>query len=181
MPDAEDLGFELLPPDDEGVEPEAEVEAAAASVLEDVEGEPIADDEEPPQPFGRTWLFDFERGRFRRDGAAPAEVRGFAALEMWCLMALHSARYAHAVFSDDFGMERPEEPLGELLDDEAAAEYAERAQEALLVHDRIAAVENFEATIDPRVGALAVEHFEIVTDDDERLVFDDVTINVGEV
>jgi hypothetical protein len=178
MPDAEDLGFEMLPPDDEGVSAEADLEAAAASALEDAGAETAAEDEEPARPFGRTWVFDFGKGRFVRQGGAPAETRGAGALQMWCLMAVHSARYAHRVFSDDFGMEHPEDPMGRLLTDERVAEYAERLQEALLVHDRIVAVENFDAAFDPSQGVLLIRSFDVVTDDEDRIPFDGLTITV---
>jgi hypothetical protein len=179
VPDAQDLGFVMLPPDDEGVEPVADLDAAAASALEASGADQITVEDDPPVPFGRTWLFDFQAGRTVRQGIAPAETRGIGALRMRCLMAVYSARYAHAVFSDAFGMEHPEEPVGRLLNDEVVAEYGERLKEALLrVDPRIVAVDNFEATYDPVRGVLEIENVEVVTDDEDRIPLENMSIRV---
>jgi hypothetical protein len=71
-------GFSLLPFDDEELTPEADIEAAAAGALADPEA-PAPVEEAAPEPFGRTPLFDFERGRFVRQGTTPAGVTGFDA------------------------------------------------------------------------------------------------------
>lgn len=171
----EDPGFDLLPTDDDEVPPEDDVDAAEAAALTEPDAEAELG-EDAPMPYGRTWLFDFPAGRTQRQGAAPAETRGLGALRMWCLMAIYSARYAHGVFSDEFGMEHPEVPIGELPSDEAAADYGRRLEEALLVHDRVVAVENYKATVNPLEGVLEIETFDVVTDEDERIQFAGVMV-----
>lgn len=165
-PSALDLGFELLPADEEEVSPEAAAEAAAASSLDDPTFE-LPD--EPPEPFGRSWAFDWERGQFVRRGDSPAEVHELAALREWCLMAIYSERYGSAVFSDEFGMQSPDDLIGEAVVPEMLADWEQRLTEALLVHDRITSVENFEASFDPETGVVTIESFDVTTDEADAL------------
>lgn len=155
--------FSLIPADDAT----ADLDAAEASALE--ASDVLFPAEDPPEPFGRTPKFDFEAGRMVKAGGEPIWVTGLDALEQWCLMAIYSARYAHAVFTDEFGMEEPDSPLG--LAEEAAlvevTDWGARMTEALLVHDRIAAVEDFSARIEDDV--IYIDRFDVVTDEDERL------------
>lgn len=162
MPDpiAEDLGFELLPEEDE-LTPDEDVAAAVASALApDFPAIPGA----PRTPLGRSWAFDWERGRFIRRGRSPAEVRGVEALKQWILMTVHSAQFAHAVFSDDFGVERAEEPMGEPAE---AGDLARRITRALLRHDRITAVENVIVG-DPVLGEVRWKKLDVILDDESR-------------
>lgn len=175
-----DLDFELIPADDEGLSPAAELEASiAGAVAEPGAVVPLA--EEAPVPFGRSWVFDFETGQFVRSGTSPTPTTGFGALEQWVLMAAHAARYAHAVFSDDFGMEEPESGIGELRTAEMVSDYEQRLREAVLLHDRITALQNFTASYDPSVGVLTISYFEIVTDEEEVVPLTDITLGRSEV
>lgn len=160
---------QLLPVDDGEITPEEDVAAAEASALAAASPEPAR--AEPPQPFGVTPLFDFELGRMVRAGQSPVMVSGHKALEQWCLMAIYSARYAHAVFTDEFGMEDPESVIGQAADAaETAADWGERLREALLVYDRVAAVEGYEGSFITLNGGRAfVVKFTVVTDEDERV------------
>ncbi|MCA1571256.1 MAG: DUF2634 domain-containing protein [Chloroflexi bacterium] len=176
MTDAQDLSVELLPAEDEEIDPQADLEAAAASALDDVPAEAPAND--PPAPLGKTWLFDFAEGRFLRSGAAPAEGRGFDSIRMWCLMAMHSARYAHPCFGDAFGMEEPEEPIGETVNSELLADYERKLREALTVHDRIVGLVNFEAYFNPLEGVLEIDNFDVVLDDDALVEIGQVSVRV---
>lgn len=164
--------FELLPADDPATDPANDLAAAEASVLSDP---PLPEAEDPPLPFGRSWVFDFERGRFVRQGQSPAETTGLGALAQWCQMAVRTARYAHAVFSDDFGVEDPDLVIGEVRVDELIGEFEQQVREALLVHERIADVTEFDATYDPTTGTLSVT-FTIVTDEDDELAIGNVQV-----
>lgn len=166
MPDATDLRFELLPADDEFVSDVAALDAAAAGAIEATGGPPVLADA-APAPYGRSWEFDFDEGRFRRTGGSPAEVRGQDTLKQWCLMAVHSARFAHAVFSDEFGMEDPEEVIGEVVVEEMVPDFERHLTEALLVHDRVASIENFDAEYDPAEGILYITSLDVVTDEED--------------
>lgn len=160
-----------LLPDDRQLSPDQALDAAVAGALAIPQGvQPVPD---PPQlPLGRTWQFDFEEGRFIRAGTSPAETVELGAVAQWCLMAIHSARFAHPVFSDEFGMENPDSPLGEFAVGEILADWQRHLTEALLVHDRIVAVENMDLVWDPTVGVLLIRSFDVVTDAGDALTID---------
>lgn len=173
--DLDELGF--LPVDDEELTPEADLDAAEAGALEDPLNVPVTGD--APEPFGRTWYFDWAIGRFRRHGFAPAETRGQGALIQWCMMAAHSAWLAHGVFSPDFGLERPDSVIG-LVGSDALAEagdWATRLRDAWLVHDRIAEVDGLEVQL--LEDAIYVPAFEVITDEDDRIVVGPMTLRGG--
>lgn len=167
---AADEGFELVPPESAEVTPEEELTAAEAAAA-------LPDEQAVQQePFGYSWSFDWEAGRFRRHGQAPARVSGHDALREWCMMALNSARFAHVVFSDVFGIDSPNEPIGNAIDSEAESDYEEKIRTALVVHDRIADVIDFEMDYDPTEGILYIDSFVVVTDEDEELPFGDLQL-----
>jgi hypothetical protein len=167
--------FELIPADDPDLDATVALDAAAASVLGDIE--PAAED--APEPYGMTWIFDFELGRFVRSGSSPAEARGLLALEQWLLMMLHTARYAHPVFSDAFGVEDPSLGIGETRVAEMLDDWETQIREGALVHDRVAEVTEFEAAYDPTQGVLTIINFSVVTDDDETVTIADLQITTG--
>lgn len=170
--------FELIPSDDPDLDPNVDLDAAAASVLAD----PITPiDEEAPAPYGMTWVFDFEEGRFVRSGSSPAEARGLLALEQWLLMMLHTARYSHPVVSDAFGIEDPALGIGETRVAEMLSDWETQIREGALVHDRVAEVTDFEASYDPTQGELTIENFSVVTDDDESLTIADLRLSTGAI
>jgi hypothetical protein len=177
MSDQEDLGFSLLPADDDPITPEADLDAAAAAALADPALAPVADD--APEPLGLSWAFDFTAGRFVRQGTSPARLGGLDALRMWCMTALNSARYAHAIFSPEFGIEKPQGPIGEAGDRarDAADDWRVAARDALLVHDRVADVE-LTVEYDPVAGQVLVTDLLVVTDEEVELPFDDIAITV---
>jgi phage baseplate assembly protein W len=146
--------LELLPADDG-------VELLDANAVEE-------DDADAPLPFGRGWDFDFEIGRFVRVGAAPKPVRGVVQLQLWIEKVLRTARFAHPIYSDSFGVQMPD-LYGQPFDPGIAAQLASAYTEALLVHDRIADVTDF--TFAAEDEALYVS-FRVVTDEDEDLEFE---------
>lgn len=174
--DADLLGFELLPADDDRSSPAEDLDAAAASSLADPD-EPVEEDD-VPQPFGFSWFFDFELGRFRRYGTAPARVSGLDALAQVCMMALRSARFGHTVFSDEFGMEDPEDIIGEVEVDDLSGDYEDRVREALLVIDRVSAVE-LGTDWDAVQGILFITDLTVTTDNDAVLALGDLTLERG--
>ncbi len=174
--DAETLGFALLPADDDGSLPGDDLDAAAASSLADPDDP--TEEEDVPQPFGYSWFFDFAAGQFVRNGPTPARVSGLDALAQVCMMALRSARFAHTVFSEVFGMEDPEDVIGESAVDELAGDYEARVREALLVIDRVSAVD-LSADFDPVQGVLFISGLTVTTDDDAELALGDLTLERG--
>lgn len=157
-----DLAFPLVPTE-EGLSAEQDLEAAAASAL----APPEAEAEAIPAPYGRSWSFDFVERHMVRRGGSPAEVEGVGALIQWCLMAVYSVRYAHAVFSDNFGIEQPYDLIGLADPTPYVLDFERRLRAALTVHDRIVDVQNYKARYDPAQGVLTIEHFEVVTDEEQ--------------
>lgn len=178
MPDATDLGFELLPADDAQITAEEDLAAAVQSALApdfpDVPGT-------TPEPLGGTWLFDFQTGRSVKLGASEIRVTGLEAVRIWCLMVLHSARYAHAIFDDAFGMEDPEGVVGETSVTEAIRTFQGYIEQALTQHDRVQAVDNFQnATWDPAAGVANIGSFDVILDDDSVVTIESLTLTAEE-
>lgn len=175
---AADLGFELVPPDENAVSPLDDLNAAAASAVSDP-GTAAEAAVDPVEPFGVSWAFDYVAGRFKRQGTSPGRVEGTSALVEWCMTALNSRRYAHAIFSDEFGMEKPQGTRRGLPAGRAAEEYASdwgaKAREALLVHDRIVNVA-MTPLYDPVKGLITIDNLVVVTDEDVELAFPDLQI-----
>lgn len=170
----EDASFELIPPEPAPSPDEALDNAIAQAIpaIQPVQGiEPI--------PLGMSWLFDFRRNRMVRAGEAPTPVFGVDALKMWAQMALRTARYAYKVFSDQFGMENPDELIGALNVTELLADFSARAVEALLVHDRITAVEGFNPVWEPANRAVIVPLFRLVLDNQQRVTLTDTRVNLA--
>lgn len=174
---ADDFDFTFLPTDDDDVTPDADLDAAEQSALEDALD--VADTTAAPVPFGRTWFFDWALGRFRRHGLAPAETRGEGALRQWVEMVFHSAWMGHAVFSPEFGVERPDSAIGMVGMDALveASDWAARFREALLVHDRIAEVDGLDVQL--LDDAIYCGPFEVITDEDDRVVVGPITLREG--
>lgn len=170
-----DLDFELLPADDEGLSPPEELAASIAGAVAEP-GAIIPEADPAPTPFGRSWAFDYETRRFIRAGTSPVVTTGAGALKQWILMVVNSARFAHAVFTDEFGMEHPEQGIGDLRAAQIVSDYEQRLREALLVHDRITALQEFRASYDPTQGVLFITYFEVVTDEEEVVPLTDVTL-----
>lgn len=170
----EDPSFELLPAGEAPTPDEAVANAISQAIpsIAPVQGiEPI--------PLGMSWLFDFQTGRMVRAGDAPMAVFGNDAVKMWAQMALRTARYAFAVFTDQFGMEDPEGLIGALNVTELLADYAARAIEALLVHDRISAVERFNPVWEPAARAVVIPLFHLVLDNQQRVTVTDTRVNLA--
>lgn len=156
--------FELLPPDDTITVADDLEAAAQAAQIEGREG-PGAE-EDSKQPFGRGWAFDFSTGQFRHAGSAPAGVRGLDQLRMWIEKTLRTARLAHPMYSDNYGVDQPYEAIGQVFSPAMAGRYAKAIEEALMVHDRISAITDMEFT--GGLGSEVLEvSFTVVTDEDQ--------------
>jgi hypothetical protein len=160
----EDPAFSLVPLE-EGADPEAVLDAAEASVLDDPFAATETDD--PPVPFGRSWAFDYDNGRFFRSAGAPAETRGVSTLVEWINATMRTAAGAHPIFPPEIGIERPEDFLGAADPTEALSDFEDRLRTALLAHDRIQDVREFEADIDFSKGIITVTNLLIVTDQED--------------
>jgi hypothetical protein len=139
-PDA--LDYDLLPPDPGLISPDLALDAALAPV-EDIETD-------APAPFGRSWRFDFEAGQFLRDGTIPLVVYELDTLIVWIEKTLRTARLAHPIYADEYGVVEPDDLIGQVLvGDEDLSAYEESITMALTYHDRIISVEEFSFNQDP--------------------------------
>ncbi len=147
--------------------------AAAAAVIND----PLTEDDiEPTPPFGRTWLFDFEVGQFVVQGGEPVRLEGgLESLRMWMLMALTTRRFATMIHSDEFGIEYEEELVGRTVDALTRTVYIQAVREALLIHDRITEVDDFEFEIEDDGETLSAS-FTVTTDASEFVRLDAVRL-----
>lgn len=170
--------FSLIPADDPASSASDDLAAATAGAValpDTIVPAPTA----PAIPFGVSWEFDWELGQFTRVGQSPLQVNNFNALGQWCLMAIHSARYAHAVFSDDFAMENPDSPIGEIAAGEIVDDWQAAVVDALMVHDRITSVDNIDIDWDPSAGVLYLNSLDVITDEDLTLTVSDITLQAG--
>lgn len=170
--------FTLLPAEDPQVSPDDAVAASAAGALADPTALATPIPDPPPIPFGRSWVFDWELGQFVVAGA-PDDTVGTGTLAQWCLCAIHTARYACPVFSDEFGTEDPDDLIGEFAAGTLLSDWQAAIVEALMVHDRITSVENFDASWDPAAGVLTVTSLDVITDEDQTVTLSDITVQAG--
>lgn len=163
---ADDPAFSLVPIEDE-VSAEDDLDAAVESALDNPYAATVAKD--PPIPFGSTWAFDYQKGRFIRSAGSPAQVNGAAALVEYIQTSMRTAAGVHPIFPPDFGIVRPEDFLGAADPTEAISDFQDRLRTALLAHDRIEDVRDFEAEIDLAQGIITVTNLIIITDQAEVL------------
>jgi hypothetical protein len=168
----------LTPINDPVVTPADDLVAAGAGAVA-IPANQIPVSQPAAEPFGYTWVFDWETGQFKQAGQSPSVTTRFGALEEWCQMAMHAARYAHPVFSDAFGMDQPDSLIGEFALGEALGDWQAALIEALMVHDRITSVGEFDMTWDPSEGVLTINSFLITTDEDQTVAVSDVTLTAG--
>lgn len=158
--------FQPQPP--EPVEPLdalADLEAAF-----DLQGQPadLLVVEEPPPPLGRSWAFDFARGRTVRRGGGAIETHGDATLRVWMEKCLRTTRGAHPIHPPGYGLARRTELIGQTLAGAPVAEVEARVREALTFHDRIAGIDDFEFELDEDNESVFIS-FTVIRDDDSRL------------
>ena len=169
-----DAGFDLLPADDI-LTPDAELDEALGIIDDDGAISLVSDEDPQPQPFGRGWAFDFYKRQFIRGGSAPLEVSGYDQLRVWIEKTLQTARLAHPIYSDEYGVDNPWEPIGQPFSPGVAGRMERGIKEALKVHDRITDITDMTFDGSPTMNELYVS-FTVVTDDEELRV---ATIPIG--
>lgn len=155
-------GFNLLPPDPGTISPDLALDAALAPVI----------DLGPPtvEPFGRGWAFDFTINQFVKSGLSPAEVHELDHLRVWVEKTLRTARYAHAIYSDSYGMEEPFGAESNVATADVVGIYQQHVTDALLVHDRIADVQDFFFQTDLSSEQLYVSFTVVLDGQDQQTV-----------
>lgn len=133
--------------------------------------DPDVDDDalpDTPDPYGKSWLFDFSTGQFQRVGSSPAETHGLDSLRQWVLLAMSVEQGAHEIFEEDFGIEDLNGMIGLPYNPALAAQYQRHVTEALLIHDRIVDVSDFDFQFNELEEYLECK-FVIQTDQDEYI------------
>ncbi len=99
---------------------------------------------EPAPTYGRSFVFDFEKGDFVLDGAGRvAEADGHVAWAQWCVKAVITERFGYLVYGPAYGCEVA--GARRTQNRRAAEAELERAiTEALLSDPRTEAVRDFE-------------------------------------
>jgi hypothetical protein len=166
-----DTGFELLPADGPEVSPDEELAAAIADT------DP-ATTIQPPQPLGRGWAFDPARGQFITYGSEPVRVSGEGELREWIDKALHTARFAHPIYSDQFGIDTVE-LIGRTPTADLVASHIQAIKDALLAHDRITDVKDFKVSADPSTDYLAFAFTVVLDEGPESTTIDLDPIDLG--
>lgn len=138
---AEDLTIGVIPSENPVFTPEENLRLAAAEAVDNalsvnpaVPGEQVV--------TGRGWAFDFAAGQFRRQGTSPAGVSGDDQVKAWIEKTIYTARFAHPVFSDQYGVDGITDFIGR-NDPAAESLIASAIRDALLVHDQIEDVTDF--------------------------------------
>jgi len=99
---------------------------------------------EPEPRYGKSWLFDFKKGDFVVDGAGRlVEADGHTAWVQWCVKTVLTERFAHVIYSSDYGAEI-EQSLKQPSRKAVEAELERVITEALLVDPRTGLVKDFE-------------------------------------
>lgn len=99
---------------------------------------------EPAPRYGKSWLFDFEKGDFVLDGAGrPVIVDGHFAWAQWCIKTVLTERFAYLVYSWNYGTEM-EGALKQPSRQAVEAELERVITEALLADPRTELVRDFQ-------------------------------------
>jgi phage baseplate assembly protein W len=98
---------------------------------------------EPVPKYGKSWLFNFEKGDFVLDSAGrvvPADEH--AAWVQWCVKTVLTERFTYAIYSSDYGAE-VERALKQPSRKAVEAELERSITEALLADPRTELVKDF--------------------------------------
>lgn len=147
-------------------EPLSATEALQALELS-LEAQPSAVDlvvsVDPPPPIGRSWAFDFRSRSFVTAGSrSPLQTRDLQTLGGWIEKCLNTARGAHPVHPDGYGLPAGLPMIGG-PQGALPADLEDRITDALTFHPRITGVRHFAYDYDPDEEWLAVS-FTVLVD-----------------
>lgn len=174
-----DAPEQLLPEDDEPLSEDEEV-AALDESIEDVPDEDDLVITVPAlDPVGRSWAFDFQRRRFLigPGGHGPVATYGDATLKVWIEKCLNTDRGAHAIYSDDYGVDDLNDGFGGPTSQFPTGDYEQRIRDALTFHPRIVDVSGFVWDLDPADDAISVG-FQVDLDDTDSITVEGFTLAV---
>lgn len=93
--------------------------------------------------YPKSYLFDFEKGDFARDGTGKVIIAdGHTAWVQWCVKTVLTERFAYLIYSNDYGVEI-EKALTEKQRKAVESEIERTITEALLMNIRTESVTDF--------------------------------------
>lgn len=135
----------------------------------------VTDDALPP--YGRGWAFDFSINRLVvQSGGGVSQTYGLQTLRTWVEKCLRTDRGAHPIYSDEFGMVRPFDMIGQQLTDVSSEDLQERITDALTKHPSIVDVQGFSMTYSTDGDDLLSVSFVAVLADQQALVVDSLQL-----
>jgi hypothetical protein len=182
-PNLLDEGFELVPPDSDP--PDAQAELDLEDALASGDDVSFAITEDAPPPLGRSYAWDFIEHRVVPGQAGgPLMTYGLDTLATWIEKCLRTRRGENPAVDPDFGVEiMPSDLLdGGPFDGGAIAEYEDSVKRALLVHPRIADVEFGAGSVSYTDGDDAVfVNMRVIPegDDLDELTVDNLALPLG--
>lgn len=169
----QDAGGPLLPIDGEPLTPEEQIDLLDER-LDQADTVVVAED--APPPIGKSWAFDFTSGFVPAPAGGPLEEQGLAAIRTLVEKAIRTARGAHPIYSDDYGIDFPYEVIGKQANAPEIVLLRQAIEEAALsAHPRVNAVTNYAAVVEPEEEALFVS-FDVVLDSGESVSLTSVRI-----
>lgn len=117
--------------------------------------------------YGKAWAFDFRTGDFVLDGSGRlVELDGHNAWVQWCLKTVQTQRYAHLIYTNQYGCEVLDAVRTATTRRSAESEVTRVITEALLADARTRTVRDFAFTwagdelslscsVEPVVGSAA--------------------------
>ena len=126
----------------------------------------IPTEELDPVPYGKSWAWDFSNGQFLKYGSQPAQTNGLDTLKTWINKTMLTARAAHIIYDDTYGVDEPDSLIGNGFDASAQNQWSENVRESLLEHDRISDVVDF---VFVEEGEYLEVSFSIITDEDDQI------------
>lgn len=98
--------------------------------------------------YGKAWAYDFENNEFVIDGAGRfIELDGYEAWKQWCKKTAMTQRYAHLIYSSNYGTEL-EEARKQPKRAAVQSDTERTITEALLADPRTGSVKDFKFTWD---------------------------------
>jgi hypothetical protein len=126
-------------------------------------------------PMGRSWAFDFTVNRFVTRSSGVATTHGIQTLRQWIEQALRTDQGAHPIHSDNYGMVRPFDAIGEPLGSVTSMDIEQRISDALTFHQRIVGIQDFRMSYDANDDYLLIS-FTAVLSDDQLLSISDLRL-----
>lgn len=173
----DDLVESFLPAEDEPLDPEEEAAELEREFEEFIEDDDLVLTGDEPTPVGRSWAFDFQRQRFMRSPRShgPLETQGIITLRFWIEKCLRTARGAHPIHDEDYGMEHPNRIYGRPLRETQGMDLEQRIRDAVTFHPRITDITDFTTAFNPDEEYLACS-FTVLLDDETTLEVTDLAL-----